>query len=137
MKDKKRVGGEEKKKNLTLFCLIAAGEQTVQNVEFWARAFQSKAEIVWKDKRTLLFLPLPAELDIAVGSPLWLTEMWKGPFFGLLWSLPALSPSLMCKIAKAVDSPYFPTPSNHKRVMGQRVGGVSLSTPPGIVEYWS
>lgn len=61
MKDKKRLGGEEKK-NLTLFCLIAAGEQTVQNVEFWGRAFQSKAEIVWKDKRTLLFLPLPAEL---------------------------------------------------------------------------
>lgn len=81
MKDKKRVGGEEIF-FLTLFCLIAAGEQTVQNVEFWARAFQSKAEIVWKDKRTLLFLPLPAELHIAVGSFLWLTEMWKGAFLG-------------------------------------------------------
>lgn len=101
-KDKKR-----EKKNQTLFCLKAARQQAVQSVEFQPKVFQSEIVIVWKDKRALLFFLSQQSLTLWWALFSGSLKCEKG-LFRLLWSLPLLSPSLVCKIAKAVNCTHFP-----------------------------
>lgn len=71
------------------------------------RVFQSEIVIVWKDKRALLFF------FSQQSSTLW-WALFSGSLkcekglFRLLWSLPLLSRSFVCKIAKAVNCTRFP-----------------------------
>lgn len=91
-------------------------------LEFQLRAFQSEIVIVWKDKCALLFL-LPLQSS-AVGWGLLSgsVKCKKGLFGCSEVSLPVLSFSLECEIAKAFYSTYSPIPSYHRMAM-EAVGG--------------